>query len=110
MRKRSYFDKFIGDGWPEPGELRSYFLALPGQRFRPWTGCWGLRAEGGDGTEHLPEGKGRIDIFLTIVGEPDHGVLLQYRKIGGGLKHDYYSKRDLSRRQGWVNTKGGDRM
>jgi hypothetical protein len=80
MRKRSHFDEFTGDGWPEASKLERYFLAPAGEHFRPWDGCWGLRAEGVDGTEHLPEGKGRIDIGLTMVGNPDRGVLLQYRK------------------------------
>jgi Immunity protein Imm1 len=110
MRKRSWFDKFAGDGWPEPRELEGYFLAPPGEFFRPWEGCRGLRAEGVDGTELLPEGKGRIDVSLTTVGDADYGVLLQYRKYGGGLRDEYYSKRDLSRLRDWVRTQDGDLM
>ena len=112
MRKRSYFDEFIGDGWPKPSELERYFLAPPGQRwsFRSWNDCWGLKATGVDGTEDLPEGKGRIDIGLTMVGNPDRGVLLQYRKYGGGVRDVFYSKSDLSRLQEWLETKDGDLM
>jgi Immunity protein Imm1 len=110
MRKRSHFDEFRGDGWPAPSKLERYFLAPPGELFRSWDGCWGLRAEGVDATEHLPEGKGRIDIGLTIVGNPARGVLLQYRKYGGGLRDDFYSKSDLSRLQEWLVTPDGDLM
>jgi hypothetical protein len=112
MRKRSYFDEFIGREWPAPSELEHYFLAPPGEcwKFRSRNDCWGLSAEGVDGTEHLPEGKGRIDIHLTMVGNVDHGVLLQYRKWGGGLKDTYYSKGDLGRLRDWVKTNAGDLM
>ncbi len=112
MRKRIYFDVFDGRGWPTPSELKRYFLAPPGQRssFESDNDCWGLTAEGVDGTDHLPEGKGRIDIHLTMVGNPDHGVLLHYRKWGGRLKETYYSKGDLRRLREWVRTVHGDLM
>ena len=112
MRKRSYFDEFIGNGWPKPSELERYFLAPPGQRwiFRSRNDCWGLNDTGVDGTEHLPEGKGRIDIGLTMVGNSAHGVLLQYRKYGGGFRDEFYSKSDLSRLHEWLKTKDSDLM
>src|SRR5262249_44821724 len=110
MRKRSYFNEFIGDGWPDASKLERYFLAPPEQLFRLWDNCWGLSAEGADGTEHLPEGKGRIDIGLTMVGDPNRGVLLQYRKYGGGVRDEFYSKSDLNRLQEWLVTKDGDLM
>lgn len=113
MKKRIYFDVFDGSGWPAASELQHYFLAPPGQRWTFGDGendCWGLRAEGVDGTEHLPDNKGRIDINLTMVGNPDHGVLLQYRKWGGDQKHTYYSKGDLTRLKQWVWTVHGSVM
>jgi Immunity protein Imm1 len=110
MRKSVYFDVFDRRGWPSPSELQHYFLAPPGRRwtFETRNECWGLKAEGVDGTEHLPADKGRIDINLTMVGNPDHGVLLQYRKQGGGFKDIYYSKGDLDRLREWVATMHGD--
>jgi hypothetical protein len=112
MRKRIYFDVFDGPGWPTPRELEPYFLGSPGQRssFESDNDCWGLSAEGVDGTEHLPEGKGRIDINLTMVGNPDRGVLLQHSKVGGRYWETYYSMGDLGRLREWVVTKDGDLM
>jgi Immunity protein Imm1 len=70
----------------------------------------GLRLEGVDGTEHLPNNEGRIDIRLTMVGNPDLGVLFQYRKFGGDHRDTYYSKGDLTRLKAWVWTVHGDLM
>jgi hypothetical protein len=79
MRKRLYFDVFDGAGWPAPSELERYFLGPAGQRwtFKSLNDCWGLSAEGVDGSEHLPPRQGRINLRLTILGNTDHGVLLQ---------------------------------
>jgi Immunity protein Imm1 len=113
MRKRTYFHKFKGWGWPSPNELEHYFLSASGRRQAfDTTGndCWGLSAEGIDGTEHLPAIDGRIDIRLTILGNLDHGVLLHYDKPaveGSGL---YYSKGDLKRLWEWTRTNHGDLM
>lgn len=79
MRKDSYFAKLRGSGWPSPNEMEHYFLSASGRRqaFDTRNDCWRFSAEGVDGTEHLQANKGRIDIHLTIVGNPGHGVLLQ---------------------------------
>lgn len=66
--------------------------------------------EGVEGTGQFPEGKGRIDIHLTMVGHVDQGVLLQYRRWGGGYRDTFYSKGNLARLQEWVQTKDGDLM
>jgi hypothetical protein len=66
--------------------------------------------EGVEGTEHLPEGKGRVDVKLSMWGDPDLGVLLIYRKFGGGDKEVYSSKGDLSRIRQWVRTTHDDPM
>jgi len=112
VQKQCNFDEFPRNGWPSANDLKTYFLSPPGQRWRfvSDSDCWGLNAIGADGTEHLPEGKGRIDIHLTMVGNPFLGVLLQYRKAGGGLRGAYYSQGDLSRLREWVRTKDGDAM
>jgi hypothetical protein len=112
VRKKVYFDVFDGAGWPPASELERYFLASPAEcwRFKYPNDCWGLSAEGADGTEHLQQGRGRIDIHLTMVGNVDHGVLLQYRKWGGGRKDTYYSTGDLRRLRDFVRTKDGDLM
>lgn len=104
MRKEGYFDTHWGSGWPDPKQLERYFLATPGQRWTFETGndSWGLGLEGVDGTEHLEEGKGRIDIRLSMWGHPVHGVLLIYEKLGGGHKQVCSSKGDLSRLREWV--------
>jgi Immunity protein Imm1 len=112
MKKRVYFDVFDGPGWPAPNELRRYFLAPPGRRWTFETGndSWGLSAQGIEGTEHLPLGKGRIDLDLTMLGNPDHGVLLHYDRAGGGRRDSYYSRGDLRRLREWVLTLHGDLM
>jgi hypothetical protein len=112
MRKRVYFDAFDGSGWPPPSQLQHYFLSSAGRRqaFDTDNDSWGLSVEGADGTEHLPATGGRIDIDLTILGNPDYGVLLHYRKWGGASKETYYAKGDLKRLREWVKTIHGDIM
>jgi hypothetical protein len=112
MRKSTYFDVFDGPGWPSPSQLQHYFLSPAGRRraFETDNDSWGLSAEGVDGTEHLPRGAGRIDIHLTLWGNPNHGVLLHYRKWGGASKQTYWSKTDLGRLREWVETRHGDLM
>ncbi|OQW60735.1 MAG: hypothetical protein A4S14_02910 [Proteobacteria bacterium SG_bin9] len=48
-------------------------------------------------TEHLPFGRGRIDIELEMWGNPQLGVLIIYSKMGGGYKDVFTSKGDLNR-------------
>jgi len=112
MKKRIYFDVFDGPGWPTPTELKPYFLGSSGRHssFESDNDCWGLTVEGAEGTDQLPEGKGRIDIHLTMLGNVDHGGLLYYRKWGGGYRDTFYSKGDLTRLREWVETKDGDLM
>ena len=113
MKKRVYFDVFYGPGWPAPRELEPYFLGPPGQRwtfFQSRNDCWGLSAEGIDGTEHLPRHQGRIDLRLTMVGNANYGVLLQHETTGGERRIDYYSRGDLRRLRKWVWTRHGSLM
>ena len=112
MRKDVYFDVFKGPGWPAPGELEPYFLGPAGQRwtFRSRNDCWGLSAEGVDGTEHLPRHQGRIDLRLTMVGNANYGVLLQHETTGGERRRDYSSRGDLRRLHKWVWTRHGSLM
>ncbi len=112
MRKTVYFDRYRGAGWPRPSELEQYFLSPRGQRWTLESGndCWGLAAEGVDGTEHLPADNGCINLDLTMLGNPDRGVLLHYHKWGRGAAESYYSKGNLSRLQEWLVTKDGDLM
>lgn len=112
MRKDIYFDRKFGPGWPPPAELEPYFLASKGKEWF-YTGgndTAGLILEGVEGTEHLPEGKGRIDIRLSMWGNPDLGVLLIYSKRGGGHREVYSSKGDLSEPRQWVRTLHDDPM
>jgi len=106
MKKRVYFDTFVGPGWPKPGQLESYFLAPVGQRwfFQDGNDGAALWAEGVDNSEQLEFGKSRIDIGLEMWGHPDLGVLLIWSKLGGGFNLMFGSKGDLTRLQEWVRS------
>jgi hypothetical protein len=111
MKKHTYFDTYDGPGWPEQAWLAKYFLTPAGRRkfFELGNDSWGLNADGLDGTEHLQQFNGRIDIRLTIVGNLDYGILLCHQKFGpNGVGH--YSIGDLGRLHEWVKTKDGDLM
>jgi hypothetical protein len=87
MRKRAYFDSKRYKGWPSPHELEPDFLGRKGKQWFDTGGndTAGLHAEGAEGTEHFnDEGEDRIDIDLMMWGNPDLGVLLIYKKWGGG--------------------------
>ena len=110
MQKSIYFDKFDADAWPELWELEPYFLAPKGKEWF-YTGgndSAGFDVYGVDGTGHLQKGKGRIDVRLSLWGNPEHGVLLIYHKYGGGVGELYSSKGDMSRIREWVRTLHGD--
>ena len=106
MRKRIYFGPHDYEGWPDPKELEHYFLDPPGRRwfFEDGNDGAALWAEGADGTEHLGEGKGRIDIELMMCANPDLGVLLSYTKWGGEHDQAFCSKGDLRRLHEWVRS------
>ena len=100
MKKDTYFASSFRNGWPEPKELEPYFLGPPERRWFFETRNDGaiLTAEGAEGTEHFdPNARRRINIYLDMNGHPEHGVLLIYRKWGGGYKETYNSMGDLSR-------------
>jgi hypothetical protein len=109
MKKSTYFDTYVGQGWPDPSWLAPYFLTNSGRRtaFDDDTDSWALRVDGLEGTDQLPQFNGRVDLVLTVVGNIDHGVLLCHQKWGpNGIGH--YSKGDLSRLREYVETKHGD--
>jgi Immunity protein Imm1 len=111
MQKYTHFDNLPRSGWPHPSAMEPFFLGPPGRRwiFSGRNDCWGLNAEGLDGTEGLRPDEGRIDLRLTMLGHPRFGVLLHYDKYPRD-RHDCYSKGDLSRLREWVLTKHGDLM
>lgn len=110
MRKRAYFDSYWGTGWPGLNWLKPYFLSPAGKRWSFETGNDGgsLTLEGVDGTDQLSAGDGRIDLHLTMMGNSDYGVLLQYLKLGGG--ENFYSRGDLNRLYERIETLHGDPM
>ncbi len=112
MKKETYFDSEWYDRWPAPEELQSFFLAPPGKQWFDTGGndTAGIRVEGVNGTDHLEEGKGRIDLELMMWGNPDLGVLLIYRKYGGGLREAFTSFSDLNRLNEFVRTLHRDKM
>jgi hypothetical protein len=112
MKKRIYFANFDEARWPPAEALSPYFLTQEGRTrfFASDNDNWGLCAEGVDGTELLVANRGRVDVCLTIQGDRSHGILLQYRKWGGGTNEIYYSKHDLTQLHRWVTTAHGDSM
>lgn len=68
----------------------------------------GFRLEGVEGTSHLKLGKGRTDIKLELWGDPDHGVLLIWSKLGGEYREAFTSKGDLRRLREYVRTMHND--
>lgn len=106
MKKEAYFASCVSKDWPSLAELEPYFLGPPGQRWFFETGNDGgsFKALGVDGTSHLEENKGRVDLVLFMDGHPDFGVLLLYQKWGGGKVKSCASKGDLSRLREWVRT------
>jgi hypothetical protein len=109
MKKHTYFDTYDGPNWPDKNWLAPYFLTDAGRRraFDYDNDSWSLSADGLDGTEHLPQFNGRVDIVLTITGNLNHGVLLCHQKFGpNGIGH--YSIRDRTKLREWVETMHGD--
>jgi hypothetical protein len=97
MKKTGYFASRDYKGWPTLRELEPYFLAPRGKQwFGGGNDTAGLWVHGAEGTEHLQEGKDRIDIELLMWGNPDLGVLLIYSRWDG-RSHSFSSKGDLAR-------------
>jgi hypothetical protein len=100
MRKTIYFDRFRGDQWPPPNLLEPFFLAPKGQEwsYRGGNDSWGLEVQGLLGTDHLPP-IDRVNVTLSMFGNPDLGALLLYDKWDGRIRrhHMFSSKGDLSR-------------
>lgn len=112
MIKRTYFDTYDGEGWPDLMWLEKYFLTEAGRRqfFASGNDSWGLKAYGlkGDGT--FPSMRGQIDVDLTILGHPELGILLCYYRSDSRGRSTYYSKGDVSRLKESVETFHGDKV
>lgn len=108
MRKHAYFHTFRGDGWPSQEFLIPYFRTPPPNAVSwfPNSGndSGGLDLIGVEGTENLPEGRGRIDVRLSMWGNPELGVLMIYEKVGGRHLESYSSKGDMRRIREWVRS------
>jgi len=112
MRKTTYFEPLPFEGWPDPKDLKPYFLAPPGQEWS-YVGrndSWVLSAEGLYGTEGKAKLKEQVEAHLLMWGHPQHGVLLIYRKYGGGYREAFTSKGDMSRLREIVRTSHDDPM
>lgn len=109
MIKRISFDTYDRQGWPSPAALEPYFLTFSGRQkaFNADNDSWSLRVEGIEGTEHLPEWQGRIDLVLTVVGNLEHGVMLCHQRFDSdGIGH--YSRGDLTKLDRWIDSMQGD--
>jgi len=112
MNKSAYFPGYWSDDWPDENWLERFFLTPEGRRdfFSSDNDSWGLTINGVDGTGHLPDLKGRVDVDLTIQAHRDLGILLFYHKKGTGRRVAYYSKGDLSRLHQCIKTAHDDLM
>ncbi len=107
------FDRFHGEGWPLLRDLEPYFIAPKGKEWFFGTGndSAGIYILGINGTQQLPYGRGRIDIKLSLWGDPKLGVLVIYRKYGSPeIEETYTSKGDLDRLNEYVRTLHNDPM
>lgn len=107
--KDAYFHTFYGPGWPSQDFLKPYFRTPPAGAISwfPGSGNDGgsLDLRGLDGTDHLPYGNGQKCIELSMCGNPELGVLLQYTRFGGGVpRRDWLSKGDLRKIRRWVRS------
>jgi hypothetical protein len=98
MKKRANFDSYWGPGWPDVNWIQRYFLDAPQL---PWlhdrqNDSASLFVQGLHGTDDLEEGR-RIDAELGLFGNPALGVLVIYRKYGGGFSDTFTSRGDVSR-------------
>ena len=109
MIKTTYFLDHSGFGWPDDKWLAPYFLTSAGRKtaFGIDNDCWGVTAECVEGTERLPREK-QIDIDLTILGNPDLGVLLFYDRWSATDGKAFYSKGNMKMLRRWVKTRHGD--
>jgi hypothetical protein len=98
MIKTAYFASRDIKGWPQPEDIKHYFLAPPEQRwfFNTGNDTAGFVAEGLDGTEHFPREK-RARVTLSLSAHPRFGVMLDWSKWDGRQKSSYVSKGDTTR-------------
>ena len=107
MQKHVNFDDHWGNFWPSLVTLQAYFQPPPvGRGWFHDTGndSASISLLGVDGTDHLEFARGRVDIRLSLWGNPDLGVLLIYEKIGGRDRQAFCSKGDLGRIREWVRS------
>ena len=118
MEKRAYFPGMRFNNWPVPSKIAPFF-ADSKTRTTLWSGGndnWGLSVHGLNGTEHLPPysqvgGRGprcQIEAHMTFWANPEHGILLYYKKFGNGLSIHHFSRGDTSRLKEWVRTTHDD--
>ncbi len=106
MGKQAYFADHWGSGWPALSWMKPYFDAGAAGKAFPEDGndSASLVWEGAEGTGHLQDGGGRVDIQLGMWGRPGLGVLLIYSKLGGSYRDLFSSKGDHSRLREWVRS------
>lgn len=109
MKTIAYFGGQWGGEWPTVEWLEPHFRAPPGgvSPLQAQKGGGRFEIEGVEGTEHLARGAGRVDVELVFFADPKYGLLLDYRKFGGGVDEAFLSKGDLRRRLEWVKTPQG---
>ncbi len=112
MNKTAHFASRRFDHWPRPDEIEHYFLGPPGRRwfFETRNDTAEFGGDGVDNTDHLPPGKGRTYVRLSLVGHPALGVLLSWSKWNSREGLDYHSKGDLSRLREPVFSLHGDAL
>jgi hypothetical protein len=96
MRKYTYFGDLDQSRWPDPSELKPYFLDPTGDAWPHEGGndSWGLHVTGLNGTQDLPDESDQVNVYLYMTGYPDLGVHFTYGKWDGRTKEklDYQSE------------------
>jgi Immunity protein Imm1 len=103
MEKWAGFDTYWGPGWPDEKWLEPFFLTPAGRRSFRERGCdsASLTGRGLYGTQSRDRDSS-VKAVLGIYFNPELGVLLDYRKSGGGVDETYESKGDMNRLWEWV--------
>lgn len=98
MNALTWFGETCKNSLPLLEEMYPYFIEGENQQPRAGTIC----LYGAEGTEERPLGRGRLDIWLGIVQQPNLGFYLTHSRLGVPDNSVFHSSRD----QKWPGNAG----